>query len=377
VKWDLKSSAGLAISLLVVLEVTGQAPPPVVSFQLQGQLTGRDTGSIVLWYPDSTGTYIRDTAAVRSGQFFFSGWLRHPSYAHLIGSKRKGNYASFYLEGGGQTIRLAEDSFENVTMTGSRNQQENRLLYQVLDSLEQEIKNSRAALSALRDRATISQPELPDTAYGDRITALEKSIQAERIRFIQSHPHSYVSATELLGIIGILTIQKADSLLSHLNKDVRESKAGLLCRVELEKKRSLRAGNRFPLLSTTTVNGDSIRLAEITAPYVLIDFWASWCVPCRKAVPALMETYRTYRPKGFEVLAISVDKDRQKWVEAIEKDGTGAWIHINQDTSLAPLFQAVQVVPTQVLLDGQKNIIWSSLEENAKHWTDVLKEKLL
>lgn len=374
-----------ALLISIVLAISGfdsfaHPQQSFLHFTLTGQLGGRDTGKIILWYPDSSGEYIKDTARLEKGKFSFSGTLRHPSYAHLIGSERDGNYASFFLEGGAQTISLKENQFDEVEMSGSESQVQNEMLYSAMKPFEKRIdsllRRKRLEQKAKKGIGINSSAQDQTRIIDSSIQNLESQIYILRYNFIKQHPDSYVSATELLNIIGSLTIQQADFLLSSLTPPVRESKAGKLSLAEIEKKRSLKKGNTFPFFTAIDLQNARVGMAKFKGKYVLVDFWASWCIPCRKAIPYVKGVYKKYHSKGFDVLGISIDKDSEQWKKAVLQDKTENWIHIRQDNHMESLFKAIQVVPTQILLDTNSVIIWSSLEENAQSWADLLKEKL-
>lgn len=93
------------------------------TYTLTGEVIGRDTGIIILWLPDTTGIWRKDTTLLNKGNFQFSGYINEPSFAHLIGIPRKNNYSDIYLEAGKQHIRLQQDNFSSFKMTGSASQQ--------------------------------------------------------------------------------------------------------------------------------------------------------------------------------------------------------------------------------------------------------------
>lgn len=111
-------------------------------------------------------------------------------------------------------------------------------------------------------------------------------------------------------------------------------------------------------------DGQTINVKEIKARYILVEFWASWCPPCRQFNPHLVKIYNTYQPKGFEVVSISLDKDATKWKNAIAKDGLRWPYHISDlkgwDSEWAVRFR-IEEIPNSFLIDSTGKVIGSHL----------------
>ncbi len=131
-------------------------------------------------------------------------------------------------------------------------------------------------------------------------------------------------------------------------------------------------GNIAPDIILPSPEGDTIALSSLKGKYVLVDFWASWCRPCRLENPNLVKTYQKYQDKGFEIFQVSLDKKKESWVGAIEKDQLN-WIHVSDLqywNSLAAKLYQVQSIPASFLIDKNGKII----EKNLRG--DLLEAKL-
>jgi peroxiredoxin len=113
-------------------------------------------------------------------------------------------------------------------------------------------------------------------------------------------------------------------------------------------------------------SGKAVKLSDFRGKYVLLDFWASWCVPCRKENPFLLEAFNKYRDKGFVIISISMDHVKESWLKAIEQDRLN-WVHLSElnglDNKVARLY-GVQPIPDNFLIDPQGRIVARKLYGN-------------
>ena len=124
------------------------------------------------------------------------------------------------------------------------------------------------------------------------------------------------------------------------------------------------SGNVAPEISLPTPAGDTIKLSSTRGSVVLLDFWASWCAPCRKENPNLVNAYNLYHKKGFQIFQVSLDKTKDAWMKGIEEDHLEKWIHVSDvkywNSIVVPLYK-VESIPANFLLDKEGHIIASNL----------------
>ena len=165
----------------------------------------------------------------------------------------------------------------------------------------------------------------------------------------------------------------ADGLLKKYPKD----KSVMMFRDAVNKMLGTTIGSKAPEIVLPSPDGKEIALSSLRGKVVLIDFWASWCGPCRKEMPNVVRAYAKYKSKGFEIYGVSLDKEKGNWVEAIEEEGI-TWPQVSDllywQSSVISLY-AIEGIPYTVLLDREGTIIAKNLrgEELDEKLAEVLK----
>jgi peroxiredoxin len=124
------------------------------------------------------------------------------------------------------------------------------------------------------------------------------------------------------------------------------------------------SGAMAPEISLPTPEGDTIKLSSTRGSVVLLDFWASWCAPCRKENPNLLNVYNIYHKRGFQIYQVSLDKTKESWIKGIQDDHLEKWIHVSDiqywNSIVVPLYK-IESIPCNYLLDKEGRIIASNL----------------
>lgn len=305
-----------------------------------------------------------DTVKVTEGGVIeWTGQVNSPVIVYMS-APSSGNdpyrHLSFFLENTGYLIRGKFDTLKDAYIESRGTAQRD---YAMLQLGLAQVNRQMDSL----DKLFTSYREANDTAaenkMRDQFKQPEDSMLAIQQRYIESHPASVVSAYLLSGYFGSRQTPEARlKLLQSLLPDVQQSYYGKQVAESIKWDTVGLPGHKALDFAAKTINGDSVRLADFTGKkYVLLDFWASWCVPCRASNPHLRELWDKYKDKNFQIIGVG-DDDRSpdKWKAAIEKDTVGNWPNIlrgmGSDQDLDK-FYSIHEIPTKILIDPQGMII--------------------
>jgi peroxiredoxin len=191
--------------------------------------------------------------------------------------------------------------------------------------------------------------------------------------YIQAHPASLVGTYMLYRNNAYrMTPDELRAAVAVLDPSMHQTQYVKVIEKLITTMESVAVGKKAPDFTLNDAEGNPVRLYDhIGKGYLLLDFWASWCEPCREENPNLVKTYKTFHPRGFDILAVSLDRDKADWLAAIEKDGL-TWTHVSDlllwESAPAALY-GVRAIPANVLIDKDGTIIAKNImgdELNAK-----------
>lgn len=343
----------ILISLLTVTEVKAQNN----YFTIEGKIFGKQTGCLYLIYIDKEGEKVIDSCFIQDERFYFEGRINEPTLAQLISDKKittydDPNFTDFFIQPNSITVTVKFNHFKEIEIANCKTQTEYKILLTQHDSL----KNKIASNSVDFDPS----PEFSRLDY----------------QFIVTHSTSYVSAFLLTFYKSNWSLDSIRLLYNKLSPAIQKSFYGKDVAKTIDEITHNSPGNKAKQFAAMDLNGELITLSKFKNRYILLDFWASWCLPCRQSTPHLKELYKKFRDRGLDVISVSSDENIEAWKTAIKKDEINIWHNIlsrfkidntreiNESRWITNKF-GVQVLPTKILIDKNGIIIgrYSGTEE--------------
>jgi peroxiredoxin len=379
----MKKFASTALLLLPAAAILAQTGKPFTFKGSIAKATGQEKAFLL--YNNGTAN-VTDSAALTNGAFEFTGTLAGPVKGNLIVAhqgetwgtvrrSRKVDVLPVYVEPGDVQVK-ATDSVYNAAITGGPVNKDNQLLTAALKSLKEQEKKISAEESAVPKEKQTPELEAQFEARYKVVEAEQKKIQGT---FIKTHPNSWVSLDAIQGYGGYFPeASDIEPLYNALSPELKASKQGKYYAELIPKLKLIAIGAKAPVFAQNDKDGKSISIESFKGKYLLIDFWASWCGPCRRENPNVVKAYNQYKDKNFTILGVSLDQPtgREKWLEAIEKDGL-VWTQVSDlkywGNEAAALY-GVRAIPQNFLLDPEGKIVAKNL--SGKSLTDKLAELL-
>ena len=361
----------LLSALIIPLIASAQSP----NFTMTGKI-GKLTkpAKIYIDYMDN-GVSHSDSTDVIDGVFKFSGNITGNAYArmalaHKGDGKERAIYTGdviYYYFGKEQIQISSKDSLSNAVFTGSKVHDEHMAYNKAIGGSIMELTK---AVNADFNSGTPEDQKDPEfkRAVDERFRLNLKNRNQKEILFAQEHPDSF------FGLVALSEAQSSKedeariaAIYNTLNPALQATDMGKELAQRIRSKSITSIGSDAPGFTLNDVSGKPVSLSDLKGKLVLVEFWASWCGPCRAENPNLVKQYKLYKEKGFEVLAVSLDSDKAKWADAIAKDGL-PWLHVSDlkgwNNAVGRLY-GVRGVPASFLVSKEGKIIGLDLRGEA------------
>lgn len=327
-------------------------------YSIDGSIKGIDTGWILLKKRDEGKWVTKDSTQIKEGEFSFTGTTEMPEM-HYLTIKDKDGYLPFFLENADIKIKAFADSLDKSEITGSPSHDIYKSFLKKDDMFNQKLED----LYTEYMKAKEANDSVKALSLEGGFDVIQKEQASSMKEFIKSNGKSVVSA--YLALSNAYNFELAE--LQELNKVFDPSIANSSYVKKLKEREEtllkLLPGNPAPDFTLNDTTGKPVSLASFKGKVVLLDFWASWCGPCRNENPNVVKAYKEFNAKGFTVFGVSLDNDKNKWLGAIAEDGL-TWQHVSElqgwNCSAARLY-GVMSIPANFLLDKEGKIIASNL----------------
>lgn len=346
-------------------------------FTITGSVAGADTGIVTLRYPSPSGN-VTATSAMHNGTFKLSGTVLGAAAGSLTvpaSGQYAGGDATIFLEPAALTLTFGKTQ-QRPTITGSHTHTEYQALQQRQDKIDAVLIDLQKSLRQ-HQRDT-----LRNASWQKKKTEISREMQrlfAEKTQvdmaFIRTHPSSCVSPYLLAFHFDKRTVSldSAEHYARQFTPSVQRSHPGTTLQEAIENRKQSLPGMPAPDFEMTDNRGNHFRLSNYRHKnVVLLDFWASWCVPCREITPKLRTVDEQYRQKGLHIVGVSWDFDKAAWEKAIKKDSIGHWQQLHGLTPPSDGLMKRYSIPSipMLILIGKNGTILGRYN-GAEDWSEL------
>lgn len=331
-----------------------------VSYEINGIVEGFNDSICVINQFEYESVYFKDSVVIKDGKFKFTGTIDRPRRTLLTIKGMPGN-TFFWLENTQTSVTINHDDLKKAIVVGGKDQgmanlhkSRKRPIINKIDSLDN-------IIMAGRETGNLTHQE-QDTLIS-RMKALNEELYEITNTFIRDFPNSLESARTLNESRFRMDKNLFTELFALMNNKTQASIYGKEIARYLKLNINPQIGDKYVDFELNNSMGQNTKISELRERYTLIEFWASWCGPCRESNPALKKVFEKFHEKGFNIVGVSMDHMQEKWLKAIKEDSL-PWDHIlNEKGSwgdVATIYN-IKGIPDNILIDDKGIIIGRSL----------------
>lgn len=353
----------IIIFLLVASPLAGICQ--TLNYTIEGKVNSNYEGEFIkLYYIQDKLPKTIDSTKITNGNFKFQGTLNRPLVGKLtLASEDNGDRTDVFIAAGTTKV-IAKDSIRHAKVSGTKMTEDYERLAIKLRPHDDQFMGAFMNIKYMPEGAE-------KKAYVAKVMAGfgEYNIKRRQIihEFAAENPNSYVSLYFIDKIAPgqLLNYETTFPFYDKLSLALKETPLGQELGKRLAASKGSITGQTFKDFASTTPNGEQLSLKDVLgkSKYTLVDFWASWCGPCRAENPHVVKTFNAFKDKGFTVLSVSLDEDGSKWKDAIQKDEM-PWYHVSSLKGWkepAAVLYSIRAIPQNLLIDAQGKIVATNL----------------
>jgi peroxiredoxin len=347
----------LAIAAVTFFSCGGNDSATEGMVQVSGKIENAPEGIIVLSQFTDSRPKVLDTLDVSpSGEFSYDLAVETPTFYEL-NLYGKAVRLALYKEDVEVSYNFSDPA--SLAIQGSKDTQEMLKIEKLMEAYQADVNQLNEAYYEAMSK---NDTEAIKKIQTDAMTL--ESNQSQRVKdMITGMGDSFAP----LAAVGLLNpkndFQFMDQLVTKLNDNYPGTVSILQMKQQLDEMRALSVGQPAPEIELPNPEGDLVKLSDLRGKYVLIDFWAAWCKPCRQENPNVVRLYNQYKERGFEVFGVSLDRTKDDWVKAIADDQL-TWTQVSDlkyfNSAAAELYQ-IQAIPATYMIDPDGKIIAKDL----------------
>ncbi len=352
---------------LAVLALSLAACNSTTKYTINGTVEGEQTGTVYLlkYANQKMDTLVK--APITDGKFTMEGTVEGITDATLTIEGKRGR-TPIFLENTAFTVALnPANPMENKIEGGATQNLANQFM-----SIESSAMKLQSDLRSQYAQAYQNQDTVKIKELVEKFNQVGNEVQTKIDSLMKANHDSYIAAYMIASQMGGMSLEDLTAKYEALGDNAKATEPGKRIAERIEKVAAVAVGKVAPDFTLNTPEGKPLSLHSIKGKVKIIDFWASWCGPCRGENPNVVKVYEEFHPKGLEILSVSLDNNKEAWLKAIEDDKL-TWNHVSDlqgwNNAAAQLY-GVNGIPHLIVLDENNVIVAKNLRG------DALKEKI-